>query len=382
MGKRLVVLSGSYPGIECGISPYVQRLSELIVKHSDYKLYIITSKDQKVDTSIASGYSVLPIIEKWSVTRATDIAREVLKLHPDIVHIQNPTIKYAGIKSIITSLVAKKLKRAKKPPGVYLMQHDIAISHPFIRRRYKGLFKTVDGIIVSNNRDYKAITRMGIDQAKVHKAPFSSYINLHESNQSQKRHSRETIGISQECSCIAYFGFVLPQRNVDKLIKAIAILNNNGKNVYGIIVGGSHKESPEYLDYCKQVALNESVNKKMIFTGYADEATIADALAAADVFVSLPERGADMRNTSIITGLLAQLPVITSENPRYYIDDDLKGFGCVNAKANEPADIAQKIEQVLKKPPGREERIDNARRLSPETVWVEHIKATLKMFTC
>jgi len=111
----------------------------------------------------------------------------------------------------------------------------------------------------------------------------------------------------------------------------------------------------------------------MTWTGFAGEETIADGLAGADVFVSLPQRGADMRNTSILTGILAELPVITSVNGRYGFDRDLEGFGCAFVDPHDAEGLAEAIERMVEDGPARSELAERARRLDPDAVWERHV---------
>ncbi len=374
---RLVIVSGSFPDIVCGISPYAERIARMIADQGDFDVHVLTSSDSAVNASIAKNYQVHPDVDDWRFFRAGQICRHILKLNPDVVYIQNPCIKYRGINALTMSQVVGKLKKLAGHIRVVVTQHDIAISRPILRRRYRKLFNSSDGILVSNNRDQQAVADQGIAPSKIHKARFSSFIKLHPVSEEARAVGRMSLGIPQEAQCILFFGFVLPGRNVDVLLRAVKILHENRPNIHLLVLGGPNKQSPDYYKQCRDLATGLGLDSSTTWTGFASEDQIADGMAAADLFACLLQRGADLRNTSIITGLLAQLPVVTSENPRYYRDTQIKEYGCLCVDPNDPSAVAKAMATCLDNPPDTIKRQQVAEELQPDKVWAEHLEIVL-----
>ena len=289
-----------------------------------------------------------------------------------VVEIQNPTVRYNGWRSVLHSAVVPYLKRRAPQVRVLVMQHDIAVGRRMFRWRYAGQFLGADAILVSNKRDRCAIEGLGINAEKIYEAPMSSYVQPWRGKR-DARAARRRLGVPLAGACVVYFGYVLPGRNVDVLIRALSILHQKGKPVHGLILGGAHADAPGYPEQCRELARQLGIAGEMTWTGFADEEKIADGLAGADVFVSLPQRGADMRNTSILTGILAELPVITSVNERYGFDRDLEGFGCAFVDPHDAAGLAEAIERMVRDGPTRAELVERARRLDPDAVWERHV---------
>ncbi|MCP4710034.1 MAG: glycosyltransferase family 4 protein, partial [Planctomycetes bacterium] len=154
---RLLIVSGSYPDIPCGMSGHVKLIAERIVELGGHDVSVLTSADPSVNPDVAKGYEVFPAIKKWNTYSAYSICRQIISHKPDIVHIQNPTIKYTGWRSGIMSLVAPMLKKMQPSLRLVVTQHDIAIGEPLLRWRYFPLFSAADALIVSNSRDYQAV---------------------------------------------------------------------------------------------------------------------------------------------------------------------------------------------------------------------------------
>lgn len=370
---RLVIVSGSFPDVVCGVSPYVERIARMIARRGEFDLHVLTSADPAVNVSVARGYQVHPHVEDWRFFCAGRICRHILDLNPDVVLIQNPSIKYRGIHALTMSQVAPKLKKLAEHVRIVVTQHDIALSRPVLRKRYRRLFNAADAILVSNQRDLQAVSDQGIVPEKIHQARFSSFIKLHPVTAESRLAGRKALGIPERAECVVFFGFVLPGRNVDVLLRAVKRLKKERPNIHLLVLGGANKQAPNYYQQCRHLSKKLKLDSCVTWTGFATDQQIADGMAGADVFACLLSRGADMRNTSIITGLLAQLPVVTSENPRYYRDPQIQQYGCLCIDPNDPADVAKGLATYLDHPPLSAQRQQVARQLQPETLWAEHL---------
>jgi glycosyltransferase involved in cell wall biosynthesis len=383
---RLLIVSGSFPEIRCGVSGHVRIIAEGAVHTGDYEVSVLTSDDPAVKSHLAQGYTVHPRIQVWCPTKALSICREILFLSPDVVHIQNPTVKYTGKRSLTMSAVGPLLKLKAPKVRLVVMQHDIAIGDPLLRFRYYPLFAAADAVVVSNSRDEQAIRAQGIYRHKLYRAPVSAHLALHPPSAEQKMRSRQALGIPTDAVCAVHFGYIHPLRNVDVLLRALAVLpkrlrDNHAhaarehatRKVYGLILGGAFAGAEDYYEQCKSLARRLGLDRRVTWTGFATAEQIADGLAAADVFVNLPQRGADLRNTSILTGMLAHLPVVTTRNYRYYRDAELESLGCLCVHPRDPRAVADAICRYLVSPPSPEELARRVAILNPEKIWTRHI---------
>jgi len=376
--QRLVIVSGSFPNIRCGVSPHVTALARRLVEGGEYEVVVLTSEDAAVQTDLGEGYQVYPKISKWSVGQRGKICDEILALEPEVVNIQNPSVKYLGWNSLTMSAVAPLLKRRAPQVRIVVMQHDIALSRSWLRRRYRPLFRAADGIIVSNSRDYQAVREQKIPEEKIYQAPLSSHIKVMRRGRENKAAGREVLGIPNDSICVAYFGYVHPGRNIDVLIRAMAMIQEQNKSIHGLIMGGAYAGEEGYYKQCQELGRELKLAEQITWTGYADEETIAQGMAGADVFVSLPQRGADMRNTSILSAMLADLPIVTTHNAKFFEDREMEELGCVCLRKVEPGAVAEGILKALGNQPSPEFLERRREWLDPEAVWKRHVEIMLR----
>jgi len=376
--QRLLIVSGSYPNIRCGVSPHVTALAGRLVEGGEYDVVVLTSDDAEVKSDLAEGYQVYPRIAKWSVGQRGKICDEILALEPEVVNIQNPSVEYLGWNSLIMSAVAPLLKRRAPQVRIVVMQHDIALSRSWLRRRYRPLFRAADGIIVSNSRDYQAVREQKIPEKKIYRAPLSSHIKVRQRNRENRANGRAALGIPNDSICVAYFGYVHPGRNIEVLIRALAMIKEQNKSIHGLIMGGAYAGEEDYYKHCQELACELKLSKQIHWTGYATEETIAQGMAGADVFVSLPQRGADMRNTSILSAMLADLPIVTTHNAKFFEDREMEELGCVCLRKIEPGAVAEAILKALGNQPSSEFLERRREWLEPEAVWKKHVEILLR----
>ena len=375
-----MILSGSFPDIRCGVSRHVDIIARQTAQQGDYEVHVLTSDESAVNPGIAQGYQVHPRIRKWGPCHRAAICREILRLEPDIVHIQNPTVKYNGWRSLTMSVLTPLLKRQAPTVRLVVTQHDIALSRKLLRRRYRPLFQAADAVLVSNYRDYQAVRDQKINPAKIYCSPVGSHLILPVRTSTAKAAARTAMDIPQQKICVAYFGFVHPGRRIDVLVRALRLLRDENYDIHGLIMGGAYAGQKNYYRQCQQLAKQLQLAEHITWTGYADEKQIIDGLIASDVFVSLPERGADMRNTSIHSAVLAQLPIVTTRNPCYYEDPDLEQLGCVCVAGDDPTAVAEGIRETLQNLPTAESLAHRRKQLDPEAIWARHIEVNISAY--
>ncbi|MBN2210274.1 MAG: glycosyltransferase family 4 protein [Sedimentisphaerales bacterium] len=379
--SRLLIVSGTYPQMRCGVAPYVCEVAKRLTARGVYKVNVLTSRNTSVEPGLAQGYGVFPAVKKWGVLHTEALCRSILAFNPNVVYVQNPTAAYSGWRSLTMSTLVPRLKHIAPSMRVVVMQHDIAVGRPILRRRYRPMLRAADAVVVSNMRDELAVKEQGVPAESIFRAPLGSYIAVPERNDATRREGRRLFGIDEEAICIAYFGFVLPARNIDILLNAISLLRHEGVNAWGLIMGGEHPNARGYLDKCRNQCNSMGLNNYVVWTGFASDQQVGLGLMAADIFVSLPDRGADLRNTSIITAIRAKLPVVTSRNERFFVDEELAQMECEMVPPRNITALKKAIYKHILSPPSKVLLHQLSENLAPERIWARHIDMLLQAFT-
>ena len=92
-------------------------------------------------------------------------------------------------------------------------------------------------------------------------------------------------------------------------------------------------------------------------------------------YLSAIERGADCRNSSILAAMEAGLPILTTENPRYGTDRELRAGGqCRFFDARDAVSLADTVEAVLADGPALERMRAASLRAASRNTWDEHVR--------
>jgi len=242
------------------------------------------------------------------------------------------------------------------------------------------LLSRSDAITVLNDRDRQAIIDLNIDPVMIHTAPVTSHMPVHPLDAETKKRCRKAFDIPGNALCLAYFGFIHLGRHIDRIIEELSFLHEQGTPVFAIFLGAPAPGAENYYESCQILCEKRALTDQVCWTGYATAEQIADGLAATDIFVSLPDRGADMRNTSIHTAMLAQLPVVTLQNEGYYIEKQIVEMGCYTVDSPDAHRLCEKILEAYQNPPSGQFRQQLATWLDPERIWQQHIETNLRTY--
>lgn len=92
---KVLIITGAYPPIKCGVGDYTFHLANALAKIPSVEVGVITTSTAE-EFSVASLVKVLRVIPDWRLRHYPKIKRVISEFHPDIVHIQYPTQGYNG----------------------------------------------------------------------------------------------------------------------------------------------------------------------------------------------------------------------------------------------------------------------------------------------
>src|SRR5262245_2875383 len=91
---RILLFTGSYPPMRCGVGDYVASLADALGRLAGTKVAVVTDRRARRAGS-SSGVEVLPIANGWKVSDLRPILTTTRQWAPDVLHLQYPTQGYA-----------------------------------------------------------------------------------------------------------------------------------------------------------------------------------------------------------------------------------------------------------------------------------------------
>jgi glycosyltransferase involved in cell wall biosynthesis len=195
----------------------------------------------------------------------------------DIIHLNTltPFCKYAGIAGFLLRI-----------PIVWFVRENPMISRS---RRLTFWLKRISNTIVFVDNDTKNKLLPDLPNTKV----IYNGVDLEVFKPFKNNFLFNKLNIDTDHRLIGYIGLITERKGLEYLIKAMALIKNQYKNIKLILIGGYKNNDYEYYWKIKRLIEDLSLKEDIYFTGVISNTfTIRDAINSLDIMVlpSLEER--------------------------------------------------------------------------------------------
>jgi len=298
---RLLLVTGSYPPMKCGVGDYCWNLAQVLAVSPKIKVGILTSV---ISANLAQteGIEIFPVIKKWSFSELITAVKIIRKWSPDIVHIQSPTQGYKNgflpwILPMISFLLGKKVietwheGHSRRNASKLFLKSIVPSRLVFVRPNYKEILHPLlrwalwkkNTVFIQNA---SSIPRANLDAGEI-KTLKSKYLK------GQKR-------------LIVFFGFVYPHKGVELLFKIA------DPDLDQIVIAGQIDVEKDCQSKIIKYASTHPWAGKVTITGFLPGSDVGNLLAVADAVIFPFKNGAGEWNTSIHGAVLNRAFVITT----------------------------------------------------------------------
>lgn len=301
LNMRVLLVTGSFPPMRCGVGDYTYSLAEALAVDPDIHVGVLTSISGG-EMSKAAGIEVFPVTKNWSFFEALKVIKTILHWSPDIVHVQYPTQGYGNgflpwVLPMISFLMGKKVVQTwhegygRRDALKLFLKSVVPGGLVFVRSQYEknlhphlrwALWKKKTVLIPNAS----AIPRVDLDERETD-ALKKKYLKK------QKR-------------LVVFFGFVYPHKGVELLFEIADPASDQ------IVIAGEIAEEGVCRHEIMRRASTESWSGKVTITGFLPVADVAALLAVADAVILPFRSGGGEWNTSIHGAVLNGAFVITT----------------------------------------------------------------------
>jgi len=289
---RILIITGSFPPMRCGVGDYTACLAEALGKLRDTKIAILT--DVRATAGRDLNFTVFPIVHGWKLSDLSHIIKTIRLWKPDVVHIQYPTQGYG---------------RSWLPwflPIILLLMNVTTVQtwhedFPMARCRNLPVAIVPGGLIVVRPNYVASMpvwSRWLIRNKSFDFIPNASAVPKIELSDTERSclHKRFT---SAAIPIVAFFGFVYVHKGVDQLFQILDSSRHHLILICDLDVSDPyHKTLLDHISHGKWVG-------KVTVTGFLPAEEVGRLLAMADAVVFPFREGGGRWNTSV-HGALAQ----------------------------------------------------------------------------
>ena len=364
-----------------GVGTVVASLAREFSKRG-HIVYIFTTsnsfkeKSKKYKNCIVFKYS--SIIRAWGSNLSIALLVKPLKYHIDIVHVQG------GIVSLLSGLLYSVIKRKPLIITIHQMENSWKVFKdpikrllvliidelifPLILKRANKIIVLSKYLLLQSKTLRNFIEKTIIIPNGINVDSYSTFIGI------SKEDAREKLGLPIDYKIILFVGTICKRKGVHVLLNAATIVIKSYPKCLFIFIGPLSEESKQFI---RLINKNDSLKKRIIFTGYVSEFTKKLYYRAADIFV-LPSL-IDAFPMVLLEASINGLPLIVSDLDAFkaIVRRGLNGF---MTRRGDYVDLANKLVYILKNDAIRDFLGKNAERIARTFSWNKIAEKTLNVY--
>jgi glycosyltransferase involved in cell wall biosynthesis len=315
---RIVLVTGSFPPMACGVGDYTRHLAEALSARPDVQVTVVTSEEARGGDAPAR-YEVLPIVRAWQPDEFPAIAEVVRRVGPDVVHVQYPTLGYRGP-------LAARVPALLRAMGVRVVEtwHEsfplyFPVRLPMVDRLAMG-WPRGDVIVVRPRylERHRPWFRALLARKRLHFIPNAPTVPRVELRDEERAAIRERHA-GKGRALLAFFGFMFEHKGIEEILEIIDPARH-----HLVLVGRPDPADPYQAELLRRVEgpLAGSVS----MTGFLPAERVGEILAAADAVVLPFRNGGGSWNTTIEAAVLQGTFVLTTSHERTGYDPERNVF--------------------------------------------------------
>lgn len=306
---KVLLVTGSYPPMRCGVGDYTQRLAEALAARPEIQLEVLTSRVGPIPANDPPWlHRAMPT---WRIKALPTFIARLRRFRPQIVHLQYPTQGYSvasGRGLVLMPMIARWGLGAavvqtwhELPPPSYtkaavamLGLAAAADAIVYVRPQFpEGIGGALDWVLGKSSRIF---------------LPNASVIPVVRLTGDERAALRAEIGCDDR-RLVSFFGFVYRHKGVDQLFQI-----GNPARDHLLIIG--ELVEAEYHQDLRRLANSHPWQGHVSITGFAEPERVARLLAASDAVVFPFEEGGGVWNSSLHAAVSQGTFVITTSAER------------------------------------------------------------------
>jgi glycosyltransferase involved in cell wall biosynthesis len=402
---KVLVISASFPPMKSGGADYALRLSQELAQ-CDLQIRVLTSSIRNVATDPL--IKVHPIMRQWSWRELPRLLRVVRRYRPDVInlHFVGEVYHHHPMITFLPALLKKLIPRigivthlesgtgidmSGNPLGARILWRILATAFRVSKKdaEFGTVLRDSDQVIVlSDEHRIKLKPFCANLDEKCTLIPPPPLLPMASDTTESRQLGREALGISSETFLLAYYGYIYPNKGIETLLKAFAIVRQSHPKVHLALIGGTNEvllrtlNRPDYLQELQQEAQYLGIANDVIWTGYypseSNQASLF--LRGADLCVLPFDRGVYLNNSSFSAAAAHGLPIVTAR-PNLLETPFEDGKNLVFFPPQMPQALAETVTKLLDDAEQRRQLSKGALKLSREWLsWDVVIRRTLQCF--
>jgi len=357
-----------YPPEECGIALYASKLVAELKKHIKIAI-IANNKDRLSGTSAESGVRIVRCWRRNNPLYVFQIMEGVLHEKPDVIHVQYEYLAYGVRKyAVLFPALLCLLRLAGKPiivtmhsvlpkkelTGRFFALHGVGHRLALVKRAFTILVTKLIGLLshaIIVHTCFMKTTLISDYYFKEEKIKLIHHGVDAPNPKIEEDKAKISLGLAGK-KVVLFFGFIIPGKGLECLIKTFSMLLEEAPNATLMIVGEYHphlsKENPSYIGTIERLVNKKKLEEKVVFENrFVSNEELHTYISAADVII-FPYIDESIAGASgaLATCALFGKPVIATDIPRF-IDEMKNRVNGILVKPNDEKQLGNAMKTLI-----------------------------------
>lgn len=313
---NVLMVSGSYPPIHCGVADGTKILCDYLSRFSDVKVSVLTSDKAEKDAN--PKITTLNVVNKWAGLKYLRLFMKTLKqVKPDVINFQFPASEYKN-SSVVNFILLPILLRLKGCKVVYTI-------HEYSYNGRMSKLARIPAILFSNRivvveeqyrREIRKKFGKFINQKKVSLVHIGSNIPQSTASDEYISELRKKYISREDEKIFAYFGWINDKKCLDIVFNAFAELKKEGSlNSKFLIIGdfNSEKCGEKLFGNLIKIIEENGLGDYIVPVGYMPDSKVGDYFKISDAALMLFKDGVSPRNGTVLAARQEGVKIITTK---------------------------------------------------------------------
>lgn len=373
---KVAMVTGSYPPQPCGVGDYTHALVREL-KSAGVTVDVITTKsllprhDEDVKYELADwGVSSWRAGVKW------------LAAHDyDLIHIQYPARFYGYLPDL--ALLTWMVKRFLPDVPIVLTLHEFRVTHFLRKMTVAVIAHFADAVVLTAESEVRLFERLfWWMKGKIRLMRLAVVVPLVQVTDNEREVLLKSHGLQTDNSVITYFGFLHPNKGVEKLLQSFALVHARRPAARLLVIGLFNPDTNEYHGRLARLVREEGIEEAVKWAGYVSREDVSRLLSVADLGMLPYEDGVSFRRLSFMTMLSHGLPTVTTVGQALLSEMDLReGENVLTVPAQgTPEELATRVVELVDSPELRQRLARGGRLWAQPYRWEVIVKESLQLY--
>ncbi|MGI0052486.1 MAG: glycosyltransferase family 4 protein, partial [Nitrososphaeraceae archaeon] len=333
---KLLVISSAFPPMRAGEADHVFHLCRRLAERG-VEVHVLTTRSNVVKESLP--FKVYPLMRDWSWADLPRLAVFLKRCSPDAVFLKyigwiydyHPMVTYAATLSKSILPRAPFVTQFANAEGAHPERFSSGsrLGRKFMSRWAGGsnvdyafgtLLRDSDKVIVLSEHHQTVLARSFPEvEKKSSLIPPPPILPISpENNGATRARKRQELGIKPDEFLLSFFGYILPGKGVETLLRAFALATQRRSDLRLILIGGviarEYPDQPDYPGDMRALARELNIEGKVDWIGDYDwdSDQASGYLRASDACILPFDQGATLNRSTLAAAAAHGLPILTT----------------------------------------------------------------------